>query len=80
VEHYEIAGYGSARTHAQLLGHDKIASLLEKTLGEEKEADTKLNDLAQTTVNEEAASVNEEGVQTHPAPAKTRSAGSTTKH
>jgi ferritin-like metal-binding protein YciE len=57
VEHYEIAGYGSARTHAQLLGHDRIASLLEKTLGEEKETDAKLNALAQSTVNEEAASV-----------------------
>jgi ferritin-like metal-binding protein YciE len=80
VEHYEIAGYGSARTHAQLLGHDKIASLLEKTLGEEKEADTKLNQIAQSIVNEEAASVTEVGQQPRTSTAKTRTAGSTIKH
>jgi len=57
VEHYEIAGYRSARTHAQVLGHDRIASLLEETLGEEKDADALLTDLAQSTVNEQAASV-----------------------
>jgi ferritin-like metal-binding protein YciE len=54
VEHYEMAGYGSARTHAGLLGQDKAAELLQATLDEEKAADTKLNDLAQTSVNEEA--------------------------
>src|SRR5918994_6809497 len=25
VEHYEIAAYGTARTHAEMMGHDKIA-------------------------------------------------------
>lgn len=67
VEHYEMAGYGSARTHAELLGLNKAAKLLEQTLQEEKAADTKLNQLAQTSVNEEAA-----GAQ------KTRSAGGST--
>jgi ferritin-like metal-binding protein YciE len=55
VEHYEISGYGSARTHAQLLGHMDAVSLLEETLGEEKAADEKLNEIAESIVNEEAA-------------------------
>jgi ferritin-like metal-binding protein YciE len=55
VEHYEISGYGSARAHAQILGLDEAVSLLDQTLGEEKEADQKLNDLAESIVNEEAA-------------------------
>jgi ferritin-like metal-binding protein YciE len=77
VEHYEIAGYGSARTHAQLLGHDRISALLEETLGEEKDADAKLNALAQSTVNDEAASVS--SAPAKPAP-RTRTAGSSAKH
>ena len=43
VEHYEIAGYGSARTHAQLIGNDEAARLLEETLDEEKETDDSNN-------------------------------------
>src|SRR6202034_3283972 len=35
VEHYEMAGYGSVRTYAELLGKNEIATLLEKTLEEE---------------------------------------------
>lgn len=47
VEHYEIAGYGTAMTHADLLGLDEDARLLEQTLAEEKETDQKLNQLAE---------------------------------
>lgn len=47
VEHYEIAGYGTARTYANLLGEDEAASLLEQTLTEEKETDAKLTQLAE---------------------------------
>jgi len=54
VEHYEISGYGSARTFAQLLRHEDVASLLEETLNEEKMADRKLNEIAESQVNEEA--------------------------
>lgn len=54
VEHYEMSGYGSARTHAQILGHSEAVSLLEQTLGEEKKADEKLNEIAKGSVNEEA--------------------------
>jgi ferritin-like metal-binding protein YciE len=56
VEHYEISGYGSARTHAGVLGHGDAARLLEQTLKEEKETDEKLNDLAESMINEEAES------------------------
>jgi ferritin-like metal-binding protein YciE len=54
VEHYEMAGYGAAKTYAQLLGYDKHAQLLEESLEEEKEADQILNDLALSDINEEA--------------------------
>ena len=47
VEHYEIAGYGTVRTFAELLGEDEAGSLLEETLDEEKEADQKLTELAE---------------------------------
>ncbi|MGZ4855816.1 MAG: YciE/YciF ferroxidase family protein [Candidatus Angelobacter sp.] len=47
VEHYEMAGYGCARTYAELLGHSNIASLLQKTLDEEHATDEKLTKLAQ---------------------------------
>jgi ferritin-like metal-binding protein YciE len=54
VEHYEIAGYGSARTFAQQLGLNEAADLLQQTLDEEHAADDKLNNLALSRVNEEA--------------------------
>jgi ferritin-like metal-binding protein YciE len=54
VEHYEISGYGSVRTHAQMLGHGKAVRLLQQTLDEEKETDQKLNDLAESMINEQA--------------------------
>ena len=56
VEHYEIAGYGCARTYAQLLGMDKAAELLQETLDEEGETDKKLTELAESVVNVEAQS------------------------
>src|ERR1700757_3824890 len=39
IEHYEIAGYGTVRTFAELLGEDEHVSLLEETLEEEKQTD-----------------------------------------
>jgi ferritin-like metal-binding protein YciE len=47
VEHYEIAGYGSVRTFANLLGLSKVAKLLQKTLDEEGATDKKLTALAE---------------------------------
>ena len=54
VEHYEIAGYGTVRTYAELLGRDTHVSLLEHTLQEEEETDERLTELAESHVNEEA--------------------------
>jgi ferritin-like metal-binding protein YciE len=54
VEHYEIAGYGTARTFAQRLGEENIASLLEQTLEEELETDRKLTKIAEAAVNPDA--------------------------
>ena len=54
VEHYEIAAYGSARTFAQTLGLSSAVSLLEQTREEEKKADKKLTELAETMINMEA--------------------------
>jgi ferritin-like metal-binding protein YciE len=47
VEHYEMAGYGTVRALAELLGENDHISLLEQTLEEEKQADEKLTELAQ---------------------------------
>jgi ferritin-like metal-binding protein YciE len=55
VEHYEMAGYGTARTFARLLGHNEIADTLQKTLDEEGDADEKLTELAESEINVEAA-------------------------
>lgn len=55
VEHYEIAAYGTARTHAATLGQTEIASLLQQTLDEEGDADKKLTELAETLINQQAA-------------------------
>lgn len=55
VEHYEMAGYGTVRTWANLLGESKAEELLQQTLDEEKEADEKLNQLAEQ-INIEAES------------------------
>jgi ferritin-like metal-binding protein YciE len=54
VEHYEIAGYGCARTYANMLGHENHADLLQRTLDEEGQTDEKLTTLAETVVNIDA--------------------------
>ena len=54
VEHYEIAAYGTARTYADMLGLPEASRLLETTLEEEKAADQKLTDIAETMVNDNA--------------------------
>ena len=56
VEHYEIAGYGSAVTFAKLLGDEESARLLAQTLDEEERADKKLTEIAENSINIEAAS------------------------
>ena len=56
VEHYEITRYGTLVAWAKQLGRNDCASVLQKNLDEEKAADRKLTDLAETGVNLRAAS------------------------
>jgi ferritin-like metal-binding protein YciE len=51
VEHYEIAGYGCARTFARQLGREDVAALLQETLEEESNADKILTHIAEGFVN-----------------------------
>lgn len=60
VEHYEIAGYGTAKTFAEILGQDEAVDLLEQTLDEEKETDVKLTELAENNINADAEEVETE--------------------
>lgn len=59
VEHHEIASYGSAVTLAQVLGYNEAAQLLQQTLDEEKNTDKKLTQLAESFINNRAASEND---------------------
>ena len=54
VEHYEIASYGTLCAFAKTLGEDEVFSLLQQTLEEEKEADQKLTQIAESSINAEA--------------------------
>jgi len=56
VEHYEIAGYGCARTYAEALGRTEDAADLQRTLDEESATDKKLTQVATTIVNPDAQS------------------------
>ena len=55
AEHYEMAAYGTLVAWAKALGHPDAAELLEQTLEEEKAADQKLSGLAESSINENAA-------------------------
>jgi len=55
VEHYEMAGYGTARTYADLLSDKEAANLLQMTLEEERATDQKLTKLAKSAINVAAA-------------------------
>jgi ferritin-like metal-binding protein YciE len=54
VEHYEIAGYGTVRTFANLLGYADAEELLQQTLDEEKQTDERLTELAESEINVQA--------------------------
>jgi ferritin-like metal-binding protein YciE len=54
AEHYEIVRYGSLVAWAKQLGRDDCASILQKTLDEEKATDAKLNKLAEGKINARA--------------------------
>jgi ferritin-like metal-binding protein YciE len=55
IEHYEMAGYGTVRTWAQVLGEKEHVKLLQQTLDEEGNTDKLLTQLAVSTINVEAA-------------------------
>jgi ferritin-like metal-binding protein YciE len=59
VEHYEIATYGTLCAFAKTLGEDEAAELLAETLNEEKEADELLSQIAESSINVEAAEMEE---------------------
>jgi len=54
VEHYEMAGYGSARTYARMLGENEVANALQEILDQEQDADEKLTRIAEGHVNRRA--------------------------
>jgi ferritin-like metal-binding protein YciE len=56
VEHYEMARYGTLIAWAKMLGRTDIANVLQKNLDEEKAADRKLTELAESKLNLRAAS------------------------
>ena len=55
VEHYEIATYGALAQLARTLGETEAAELLAMTLEEEKDTDLLLTDIAESSINYEAA-------------------------
>jgi ferritin-like metal-binding protein YciE len=63
VEHFEIAGYGSAASWAETMGHTEVKNLLGETLEEEKAADEKLNGLALAKINEAANDMETEEIE-----------------
>ncbi len=60
VEHYEMAGYGTCRTWARLLGYEGQAQLLQATLDEEQQTDLDLTALAESSINIEATEPDDE--------------------
>ncbi len=54
VEHYEMAGYGTARTFARMLGETQAAGMLQQTLDEEGNTDKELTMLAESRINRDA--------------------------
>ncbi|MBG6234094.1 ferritin-like metal-binding protein YciE [Pedobacter sp. CAN_A7] len=55
VEHYEIATYGGLAQLATTLGLTEVATILQETLAEEKNADRLLTDVAENNINFNAA-------------------------
>ncbi|RZL38062.1 MULTISPECIES: ferritin-like domain-containing protein [Pedobacter] len=55
VEHYEIATYGTLKVFAENMGHDDVAALLSQTLENEKATDVALTEIAESTINAQAA-------------------------
>lgn len=76
VEHYEIASYGTVRTWARLVGEEQAAELLQETLDEEGEADKRLTELAESFVNPEADTEDDEATSSAKSTGSKKSGGS----
>ena len=59
VEHYEISGYATMRTFAQILGNQNAVQLLSETLREEEAADKLLSGISQSLLKESVISATE---------------------
>jgi ferritin-like metal-binding protein YciE len=68
VEHYEIAGYGCARTFAELLGLEDAVAQLNETLEEEKAADQKLTAVSEPVNSQAASATSAEDTERPPRP------------
>ena len=75
VEHYEMAGYGTCRTWARLLGYEKQAELLQTTLDEEQATDLLLTEIATSQINIDAEEAEGEDEEEEQAPRRRRTAG-----
>jgi ferritin-like metal-binding protein YciE len=63
AEHYEMAAYGTLIAWAKAMGHTEAAGLLEQILEQEKAADQKLTELAESGINQEAAAEAHQGTE-----------------
>ena len=79
VEHYEICSYGTARAWAQQLGLDQCVPMIEQILHQEEATDQKLNQLAESQVNQEAASMGDGEMEKSSAKKSTASKSATSK-
>ncbi len=79
VEHYEMAGYGTVRTFANMLGYNDQAQALQTTLNEEGDTDHKLTQLAETMVNPEAEQEGGQGMGQSMSGTSQRSRGKSSK-
>jgi ferritin-like metal-binding protein YciE len=61
AEHYEMAAYGTLVAWAQAMGHTEAADLLQQILDEEKAADEKLSQIAESGINQAAAGAGARG-------------------
>ncbi len=77
VEHYEIASYGTLVSFANMLGENEVADLLQLTLDEEKEADTTLTQVAESSINIQAAEGSEDEEEEDEQPVKRSAAKKT---
>jgi ferritin-like metal-binding protein YciE len=78
IEHYEIAGYGTARTYSELLGFDDHTELLQQSLNEEEETDRILTEIAVTAVNIDAMEGDDDEEGAEPAAGGSRGASKKT--